>query len=106
MMNALGAPNEMLSMSTNSGRVDLRISLRKGFHLSSCVVYLVDTSLKSKGYRGVVEVSDAEAGLDKPMVSVTVSGTGVALHLQMGSAVSDGLKMFAVNGLTERVVAP
>ena len=62
-------------------------------------------ALKSKGYRGVVELSDAEAGLDNPMVSVTVSGTGVDLKLRMGVAVSDGLRYFSVNGLTERVVA-
>ena len=62
-------------------------------------------ALKSKGYKGVVEVSDADAGLDTPIVSVVLSGSGVNLNLQIGTSISDGLRYFSVNGLTERVMA-
>lgn len=62
-------------------------------------------ALKSKGYKGMVELSDVQAGLDTPIVSTMMSGSGVDLALQIGNSVSDGLRYFSVNGLTERVMA-
>ena len=62
-------------------------------------------ALKSKGYKGIVEVSDAESGLDTPSVSVVISGAGVDLQLKIGASISDGLRYFSVNGLTELVIA-
>ena len=62
-------------------------------------------ALKSKGYKGVVEISDTQAGLDRPIVSAVLTGAGVNIEVQIGASVSDGLRYFSVNGLTERVIA-
>ena len=62
-------------------------------------------ALKSKGYKGVVEVSDTQAGLDIPIVSAVLTGVGVNVAVEIGDSVTDGLRYFSVSGLTERVIA-
>ena len=62
-------------------------------------------ALKSKGYKGVTEVSDEAAGFDPSNVLVRLSGNGVETTLKIGNQVSDGLRYFSVNGLTDRVIA-
>ena len=62
-------------------------------------------ALKSKGYKGVVEISDTQAGLESPIVSAVLKGAGVNVEVNIGAAVTDGLRYFSVNGLTERVIA-
>lgn len=62
-------------------------------------------ALKSKGYKGVSEMSEDAAGLNPPLVSIQLSGNGVDTTLRIGNQVSDGLRHFTVNDLTDIVLA-
>ncbi len=60
-------------------------------------------ALKALDYQGVLELSDAEAGLDRPRAKIVAKGTGVDFEMLVGKVVAEGQSIVQMRGETERV---
>lgn len=61
-------------------------------------------ALKAIDYKGVIELSDEEAGLNTPLARIALRGNNTKFSMIVGDSPTEGQRFVQVGGLTERVL--
>ena len=61
-------------------------------------------ALKAVAYKGVLELSDDDAGLKEPIARIELKGNNTAFSMMVGNTVDDGQRIVQIGDMTERVI--